>query len=111
MLSRTLERAANKSFQPSLSKSPTPLDHPDISRVGLPKPLRPVTSTKIPPPRLRNKGKVSSSVAVCQISGRPSLSRSRNSAPIPETVLPFSRSEEHTSELQSLRHLVCRLLL
>src|SRR5438045_8729557 len=32
------------------------------------------------------------------------------------TVLPYShfcalRSEEHTSELQSLRHLVCRLLL
>src|SRR5262245_64637513 len=25
--------------------------------------------------------------------------------------LPGSRSEEHTSELQSLRHLVCRLLL
>src|ERR1035438_9329951 len=25
--------------------------------------------------------------------------------------LAFSRSEEHTSELQSLRHLVCRLLL
>src|SRR5205814_6532095 len=24
---------------------------------------------------------------------------------------PFERSEEHTSELQSLRHLVCRLLL
>src|SRR5262245_65385658 len=24
---------------------------------------------------------------------------------------PFKRSEEHTSELQSLRHLVCRLLL
>src|SRR5258705_8913896 len=24
---------------------------------------------------------------------------------------PWSRSEEHTSELQSLRHLVCRLLL
>src|SRR5258705_1381662 len=31
-----------------------------------------------------------------------------------ETVAPLtvsSRSEEHTSELQSLRHLVCRLLL
>src|ERR1039458_3497375 len=29
-----------------------------------------------------------------------------------EVVWPFaSRSEEHTSELQSLRHLVCRLLL
>src|ERR1039458_2039601 len=25
------------------------------------------------------------------------------------TALPQSRSEEHTSELQSLRHLVCRL--
>src|SRR5258705_7771445 len=30
-----------------------------------------------------------------------------------ESVIPsrMSRSEEHTSELQSLRHLVCRLLL
>src|ERR1039458_4880957 len=26
-------------------------------------------------------------------------------------LVPISRSEEHTSELQSLRHLVCRLLL
>src|SRR5262245_64226623 len=26
-------------------------------------------------------------------------------------TLMFARSEEHTSELQSLRHLVCRLLL
>src|ERR1035441_5288411 len=25
--------------------------------------------------------------------------------------VPYKRSEEHTSELQSLRHLVCRLLL
>src|SRR5437899_12399067 len=36
--------------------------------------------------------------------------------PAPETStatmgMPFLRSEEHTSELQSLRHLVCRLLL
>src|SRR5437899_13016677 len=28
-----------------------------------------------------------------------------------ELLLRFPRSEEHTSELQSLRHLVCRLLL
>src|ERR1039458_10662517 len=28
-----------------------------------------------------------------------------------EESLPEGRSEEHTSELQSLRHLVCRLLL
>src|ERR1035438_7208379 len=27
------------------------------------------------------------------------------------SVIPVDRSEEHTSELQSLRHLVCRLLL
>src|SRR5258705_4728938 len=27
------------------------------------------------------------------------------------SALMFNRSEEHTSELQSLRHLVCRLLL
>src|SRR5258705_1844154 len=27
------------------------------------------------------------------------------------TVVAVTRSEEHTSELQSLRHLVCRLLL
>src|SRR5262245_64586085 len=27
------------------------------------------------------------------------------------TLFPNGRSEEHTSELQSLRHLVCRLLL
>src|SRR5438045_7333503 len=29
----------------------------------------------------------------------------------PSSVKDESRSEEHTSELQSLRHLVCRLLL
>src|SRR5947199_6644432 len=28
-----------------------------------------------------------------------------------KSVFPIARSEEHTSELQSLRHLVCRLLL
>src|SRR5258705_1411729 len=27
------------------------------------------------------------------------------------SIAPYFRSEEHTSELQSLRHLVCRLLL
>src|SRR5258705_997080 len=32
---------------------------------------------------------------------------------VPWSTIPFgnARSEEHTSELQSLRHLVCRLLL
>src|SRR5437899_8828715 len=33
-------------------------------------------------------------------------------APVTQMLPPLdSRSEEHTSELQSLRHLVCRLLL
>src|SRR5437899_8509557 len=35
--------------------------------------------------------------------GSPSLARS--------CTQTYARSEEHTSELQSLRHLVCRLLL
>src|SRR2546422_3801374 len=32
-------------------------------------------------------------------------------AQLPERVQPIDRSEEHTSELQSRLHLVCRLLL
>src|SRR5258705_4501359 len=45
------------------------------------------------------------------------LLRRRNVTQLPEEILfrklrhVSSRSEEHTSELQSLRHLVCRLLL
>src|SRR5205814_10466228 len=31
--------------------------------------------------------------------------------PVPARISWLRRSEEHTSELQSLRHLVCRLLL
>src|SRR5262245_63874837 len=38
-------------------------------------------------------------------------SASMTSAPAPVASTAFARSEEHTSELQSLRHLVCRLLL
>src|ERR1035438_10703072 len=39
-------------------------------------------------------------------------SRSRRQATrSPPAVMTTPRSEEHTSELQSLRHLVCRLLL
>src|SRR5258705_6065277 len=35
----------------------------------------------------------------------------RQSAELVQEISLASRSEEHTSELQSLRHLVCRLLL
>src|SRR5262245_62784808 len=37
--------------------------------------------------------------------------KSRMRTPVSALVIIFARSEEHTSELQSLRHLVCRLLL
>src|ERR1035441_4503599 len=40
----------------------------------------------------------------------PDLPRFRRCVGGPHTTLRESRSEEHTSELQSLRHLVCRLL-
>src|SRR5262245_66402044 len=39
------------------------------------------------------------------------LARRRDPAGIYQQGTPPGRSEEHTSELQSLRHLVCRLLL
>src|SRR5437899_9522441 len=43
---------------------------------------------------------------------RPPLRRGPSgSRPAPVAHRPPDRSEEHTSELQSLRHLVCRLLL
>src|ERR1035438_6583695 len=55
-----------------------------------------------------------------RVIGGVTPSRSSPGAPIPTSScpshlrcllrLPVNRSEEHTSELQSLRHLVCRLL-
>src|SRR5687767_15313665 len=47
-------------------------------------------------------------------AGRPfSSSRLTSASPTPSSVMTCSasRSEEHTSELQSLAYLVCRLLL
>src|SRR5205814_8730098 len=60
-----------------------------------------------------------SSSSVCTVVGDDSPIRvtvsSRNTwrrnRPSPPRGTPSLRSEEHTSELQSLRHLVCRLLL
>src|ERR1035438_10516143 len=44
------------------------------------------------------------------ISHRPKYTGVVDAAP-PQLLFDHPRSEEHTSELQSLRHLVCRLLL
>src|SRR5258705_5939874 len=43
--------------------------------------------------------------------GEDRLIAARSLQGIADMVRAFVRSEEHTSELQSLRHLVCRLLL
>src|SRR2546429_5936609 len=48
--------------------------------------------------------------SVCHDSLRQALGRGSYYKPSPETR-PVKRSEEHTSELQSRLHLVCRLLL
>src|SRR5262245_63954761 len=44
----------------------------------------------------------------CEMRARPAMAPEQASQP--PSPAPW-RSEEHTSELQSLRHLVCRLLL
>src|SRR2546425_8803313 len=49
------------------------------------------------------------SEAVCLAERRGELVRQRRTRPI--RLQPAERSEEHTSELQSLAYLVCRLLL
>src|SRR5258705_8328544 len=60
--------------------------------VILKKPMSPVRATCVPPHSSRDEP----------------MSRTRTSSPY---FSPNKRSEEHTSELQSLRHPVCRLLL
>src|SRR5471030_2000788 len=47
---------------------------------------------------------------ISDANGHPSRSSSARAFPMRRPSTP-ERSEEHTSELQSLRHLVCRLLL
>src|SRR5205814_9815144 len=49
-------------------------------------------------------------VEVCHADQAILLPHSGQNLVLPSTLVP-QRSEEHTSELQSLRHLVCRLLL
>src|SRR5205814_5174710 len=55
---------------------------------------------------------VAFSVTALCASARPViLAPVLNAISVLERMMPLKRSEEHTSELQSLRHLVCRLLL
>src|SRR5256884_1206379 len=49
--------------------------------------------------------------AKCTKASRASLKRPASNKSVPRCHQPSDRSEEHTSELQSRLHLVCRLLL
>src|SRR5687767_15348061 len=51
------------------------------------------------------------STSPVRISSRISLTSSARCAPVSCPIARSTRSEEHTSELQSLAYLVCRLLL
>src|ERR1035441_3692827 len=66
---------------------------------------------RLRPPRCA-RGAVPSDLVVSGTvgkSGRPPASPSRLDGHRSQLLRWFGRSEEHTSELQSLRHLVCRL--
>src|SRR5258705_7630979 len=81
---------------------------------------RPPRSTLFPYTTLFRSSPISAP-PVCAESALPShpevitrwcfMPHCRSSGCPPLTYRPSFRSEEHTSELQSLRHLVCRLLL
>src|SRR5687767_15496501 len=83
---------------------------------------RPPRSTLFPYTTLFRSSKTAGSQTAgygCSVAACAWSSRGPSSPPIPITAsfanvlssTRFSRSEEHTSELQSLAYLVCRLLL
>src|SRR5438093_8552035 len=73
---------------------------------------RPPRSTLFPYTTLFRSREAAALVALAAIEQRARRQRERSSSLRPrERVLRPVRSEEHTSELQSLTNLVCRLLL
>src|SRR5438045_7587296 len=71
--------------------------------------LRPPRSTLFPYTTLFRSKSCVNGIRNCLC--RKSLSGNLSPARYSKSNLQLRRSEEHTSELQSLRHLVCRLLL
>src|SRR5437899_4678442 len=55
--------------------------------------------------------KAATTIFVLVLSGLGTLTATAGPKPADQARTMSDRSEEHTSELQSLRHLVCRLLL
>ena len=82
--------ATNRSLRPSLLKSVIAFAQPARDRLAEDTPARAVTSTKALLPWLRNTGIVSLESAVWKMSGLPSSSMSRASAPMPDSALPAS---------------------
>src|SRR2546425_4039187 len=70
---------------------------------------RPPRSTLFPTRRSSDLSRAAPPCASCSDTGRRAWYR--RSALASYRARPHSRSEEHTSELQSLAYLVCRLLL
>src|SRR5262245_65211470 len=70
---------------------------------------RPPRSTLFPYTTLFRSPSARRAAPVSDTHSAPSLAEVHRTVPIPSQA--SDRSEEHTSELQSLRHLVCRLLL
>src|SRR5258705_7543501 len=66
-------------------------------------PYTPLFRSRLRPPR--------AALPACGPAGGSRLRPRRRHRPGGRRTPPSFRSEEHTSELQSLRHLVCRLLL
>src|SRR2546422_1896234 len=71
-------------------------------------PLKPTPQAVLP--AIENSGGTWSNAGFC-LFGNPNIGRSHSNLTDASPSLTVSRSEEHTSELQSRLHLVCRLLL
>jgi hypothetical protein len=99
----TSPQATKRSFQPSLLRSTMPLPHPDRGRDAMPTPERVVMSSKFAPPRFLKRGNDSLASAVWKMSGRPSLSTSPASAPIPDTASARSPKATARSKAASVK--------
>src|SRR5687767_15673993 len=89
--------------QPGHLRSPVRTDAPSASRRGTARinamVMSAVSSVNTP------------GVLVTVMPRSTALATSMLSTPVPNCATSLNRSEEHTSELQSLAYLVCRLLL
>src|SRR5205814_8451964 len=95
--------------------TPTLFPYTTLFRSGFGTTIRITETSRSPPRQLLQEQPARARRSRRQPRSAPisSTSSVTRSAPICISALMFAstRSEEHTSELQSLRHLVCRLLL